>query len=71
MGNNLGVAQPAVGTDLAFGQGSRRLESSFALVVYWAYVGTAGQAAQPQGVGQKPRQLVVFEGYSGHELKDD
>jgi hypothetical protein len=28
------TAQHAVGTDLAFGQGSRRLESSLAFVVY-------------------------------------
>jgi hypothetical protein len=28
------AAQPAVGTDLAFGQGSRRIASSMALVVY-------------------------------------
>ncbi len=31
---SLSEAQPAVGTDLAFGQGSRRLLSSMALVVY-------------------------------------
>jgi hypothetical protein len=28
------TAQPAVGTDLAFGQGSRRIASSMVLVVY-------------------------------------
>ena len=53
------TAQPAVGTDLAFGQGSRRLVSSMALVVYWTYARTAGQAAQPQTVGRKKRGILL------------
>lgn len=57
------AAQPAVAADLAFGQESRRLSSTWKHCILGAKLAIGGQAAEPQTVGQvlsKGNQLRII-----------